>query len=62
MDARFDPEQALAGTVRYLTEANKVFGREDLAVVSYHMGIGNLASVVRAYTGRQDDANRRGRR
>jgi len=55
VDARFDPEQALAGTVRYLTEANKVFGREDLAVVSYHMGIGNLASVVRAYTGRQDD-------
>ena len=56
VDARFDPEQALAGTVRYLTEANKVFGRDDLAVVSYHMGIGNLASAVRAYTGRQDEA------
>ena len=55
VDARFDPEQALAGTVRYLNEANNVFAREDLAVVSYHMGIGNLASVVRAYTGRQDD-------
>ena len=55
VDARFDPEQALAGTVRYLTEANKVFGREDLAVVSYHMGIGNLASVVRAYSGRGED-------
>ena len=55
VDARFDPEQALAGTVRYLTEAKEVFGRDDLAVVSYHMGIGNLASVVRAYTGRQDE-------
>ena len=55
VDARFDPEQALAGTVRYLTEAKKVFDRDDLAVVSYHMGIGNLTSVVRAYTGRQDD-------
>jgi hypothetical protein len=55
VDARFDPEQALAGTVRYLTEAKKVFGRDDLAVVSYHMGIGNLAAVVRAYTGRQED-------
>jgi transglycosylase-like protein with SLT domain len=55
VDARFDPEQALAGTVRYLTEAKKVFGREDLAVVSYHMGIGNLAGVVRAYTGRDQD-------
>jgi len=55
VDARFDPEQALDGTVRYLTEATKVFGRDDLAVVSYHMGIGNLSDVVRAYTARQDD-------
>ena len=55
VDARFDPRQALAGTVRYLTEAQKAFGREDLAVVSYHMGIGNLSDVVRAYTARQDD-------
>jgi transglycosylase-like protein with SLT domain len=55
VDARFDPEQALAGTVRYLTEAKKDFGRDDLAVVSYHMGIGNLAGVVRAYTGRQGE-------
>jgi hypothetical protein len=55
VDARFDPEQALTGTVRYLTEANKVFGRDDLAVVSYHMGIGNLSDVVRAYTAREDD-------
>ena len=56
VDARFDPEQALAGTVRYLMEAKKVLGRDDLAVVSYHMGIGNLTSVVRAYTGQQDEA------
>ena len=56
VDARFDPEQALAGTVRYLTEAKEVLGRDDLAVVSYHMGIGNLTSVVRAYTGQQDEA------
>jgi hypothetical protein len=54
VDARFDPEQALAGTVRYLTEAKKVFGRDDLAIVSYHMGIGNLSDVVRAYASRDD--------
>src|SRR4029450_4165186 len=53
--ARFAPEEALAGTVRYLTEAKKVFGRDDLAVVSYHMGIGNLSDVVRAYTAREAD-------
>jgi hypothetical protein len=56
VDARFDPEQALAGTVRYLTEAKKVFGRDDLAVVSYHMGIGNLSDAVRAYAAQQDDS------
>ncbi|MGI8479327.1 MAG: hypothetical protein ACR2M2_05650 [Gaiellaceae bacterium] len=49
IDARFDPEQALAGTVRYLTSAREKLGRDDLAVVSYHMGIGNLSNVLRAY-------------
>jgi hypothetical protein len=51
IDARFDPAQALAGTVRYLTTAQERLGRDDLAVVSYHMGIGNLTSVLRAYAG-----------
>jgi hypothetical protein len=50
VDARFDPEQALAGTVRYLTIARERLGGDDLAVVSYHMGIGNLTNVLRAYT------------
>ncbi|GIU94144.1 MAG: hypothetical protein KatS3mg012_0601 [Gaiellaceae bacterium] len=54
VDARFDPSQALAGAVRYLTEARDRFGREDLAVVSYHMGIGNLEGVLRAYSGRSN--------
>jgi hypothetical protein len=49
IDARFDPEQALAGTVRYLTTARQLLDRDDLAVVSYHMGIGNLTNVLRAY-------------
>lgn len=50
-DTRFDPRQALAATVRYLDFARRRFGRDDLAVVSYHMGIGNLTQVLRAYTG-----------
>jgi hypothetical protein len=54
VDARFDPAEALAGSVRYLTEARRRFGRDDLAVVSYHMGIGNLENVLRAYTGDDD--------
>ena len=53
VDARFDPAAALAATVRYLTLAQAHFGRSDLALVSYHMGIGNLQSVLDAYDGGQ---------
>jgi hypothetical protein len=49
VDERFDPEKALAATGRYLKTARDEFGREDLAVVSYHMGIGNLQHVLGAY-------------
>jgi hypothetical protein len=56
-DSRFDPESALAGTMRYLTEAFERLGREDLAIVSYHMGIGNLTDVLLAYTGTESDAD-----
>lgn len=51
IDARFDPEQALAGTVRYLTQARERLGTDELAVVSYHMGVGNLSNVIYAFTG-----------
>jgi hypothetical protein len=53
VDERFDPAKALAGTVRYLRFARKRLGREDLSFVSYHMGIGNLESVLRDYGGRR---------
>jgi hypothetical protein len=49
VDERFDPTASLAATGRYLTLAMEELGREDLAVVSYHMGIGNLQSVLAAY-------------
>jgi len=49
VDERFDPVRALAGGARYLTIARESLGREDLALVSYHMGIGNLQGVLRAY-------------
>jgi hypothetical protein len=51
IDQRFDPAEALAATVRYLEIARRDLGREDLAVVSYHMGIGNLGDVLRDYDG-----------
>ncbi len=51
IDDRFAPAKALAGTVRYLLTARGRFGRDDLAAVSYHMGIGNLGSVLRDYAG-----------
>src|SRR5215210_1526963 len=49
VDERFDPAQALAATGRYLKQAKDEFGREDLAVVSYHMGIGNLQRLLGYY-------------
>ncbi len=55
IDARFDPEQALAGTIRYLSAARERLGRDDLAVVSYHMGIGNLTNILRAYASADPD-------
>jgi hypothetical protein len=55
IDQRFDPEQALAGTLRYLAAARERLGRDDLAIVSYHMGIGNLTNVLLAYTGAAGD-------
>jgi hypothetical protein len=54
-DERFDPDKALAATGRYLKTAMDEFGSEDLAVVSYHMGIGNLQKVLGAYG--EDDAS-----
>lgn len=49
IDDRFDPAKALDGAARYLALAQERFGREDLAATSYHMGIGNLESVIDAY-------------
>jgi hypothetical protein len=53
-DERFDGGKSLAGTARYLKLARTTFGREDLAFAAYHMGIGNLEGVIRAFTGRRD--------
>lgn len=55
VDERFDPRKALSGAVRYLTLAQERFGRDDLALVSYHMGMGNLENVLAAYG--EDDAS-----
>jgi soluble lytic murein transglycosylase-like protein len=49
VDERFDPPKALAAAARYIAIARKELGRDDLAVVSYHMGIGNLQGALRAY-------------
>jgi len=49
IDERFDPPKALAATARYLTIARDELGRADLAVQSYHMGIGNLQNALRDY-------------
>jgi hypothetical protein len=49
VDERFDPRRALAGTIRYLDFVKERLGRDDLAVVAYHMGLGNLQRALGAY-------------
>ena len=49
VDERFDGAKALEATGRYLKLARETLGREDYAFVSYHMGIGNLQGVLRAF-------------
>jgi hypothetical protein len=51
IDERFVPEAAIEGAATYLEIAEERFGEPGLAVASYHMGIGNLENVVRAYVG-----------
>jgi hypothetical protein len=55
VDERFDPDKALAATGRYLKMAETRFRSEELAFVSYHMGMGNLESVLRDYAGGPTD-------
>jgi hypothetical protein len=47
-DQRYAPAKSLRATVRYLVAARRTFGRTDLAVASYALGIGNLRSAIRA--------------
>ena len=49
VDERFDPRKALEATTRYLEFAKGKLGRDDLAVESYHMGVGNLQRALSAY-------------
>jgi hypothetical protein len=49
VDERFDPGKALEATTRYLKFAKGRLGRDDLAVESYHMGVGNLQRALEAY-------------
>ncbi len=49
VDERFQPAAALDGMGTYLELAVERFGDPELATVSYHMGIGNLESVIGRY-------------
>jgi hypothetical protein len=49
VDERFDPRKSLEATARYLEFAQGQLGRHDLAIESYHMGVGNLQRALKAY-------------
>jgi hypothetical protein len=52
VDERFDPAKSLEATARYLDFARARLGRDDLAIVSYHMGVGNLQHALAGYAKR----------
>ena len=55
VDERYDPPKALAATARYLDFAEgQLDGRDDMAVASYHMGVGNLQGVLEAFDAGED--------
>ncbi len=49
VDQRFNPAKAIEGAAEYLQIARGHLRRPDLALESYHMGIGNLQNALRAY-------------
>ena len=49
IDQRFDPAHSLDAAARYLALAKRKFGRDDLAIATYHMGMGNLDNVIARY-------------
>jgi hypothetical protein len=57
IDQRFDPAQSIDAAARYLAQAKKKFGRDDLAIATYHMGMGNLDNVMARYQSQGGDAN-----
>ena len=49
VDERYDPKASVEGAARYLEFAQGKLGRPDLAIASYHMGVGNLQDVIDTY-------------
>jgi hypothetical protein len=49
IDPRFDPGAELRATVRYLEFAERYLHRVDLAVASYHAGVGNVQHELALY-------------
>jgi soluble lytic murein transglycosylase-like protein len=49
VDQRYDPRASLEGAARYLEFAQGELGRLDLATASYHMGVGNVQTVIDTY-------------
>ncbi|MDQ3675319.1 MAG: transglycosylase SLT domain-containing protein [Actinomycetota bacterium] len=49
IDERFDPAKSIRAMARYLVFARGKLRRDDLAVASYHMGVGNVETVLGLY-------------
>lgn len=54
-DERFDPARSIAAAARYLAMGEREFDRPDLAVATYHMGMGNLENILQRYASQGGD-------
>lgn len=54
-DQRFDPARSIAAAARYLAMGEREFDRPDLAVATYHMGMGNLKNILQRYASQGGD-------
>lgn len=54
-DQRFDPVRSIAAAARYLAMGEREFDRPDLAVATYHMGMGNLKNILQRYASQGGD-------
>lgn len=51
VDERYNPEKSIYAACRFLDSHNKLYGNQNLAFETYHIGAGNMADLISLYCG-----------